>query len=146
MRGAEGGGSARALSRDGAVRGLQTGLLRELCCRPWPNQPGNGCHIHFSLWDPTGEHNLVHGEGRPHGISEFAEHFVAGLLDHLPGLVALTCPSSTATSDFSQAIVPLRSLATGWIIESPRCDLSRVPPGNTPAGLEYRASRGGPDL
>jgi glutamine synthetase len=72
---------------------FRQGYFASFAAKPWPNQPGNGCHIHFSLWDPTGEHNLVHGEGRPHGMSRFAEHFVAGLLDHLPGLVALTCPS-----------------------------------------------------
>jgi glutamine synthetase len=72
---------------------FRQGYFASFAAKPWPSQPGNGCHIHFSLWDPTGEHNLVHGEGRPHGISQFAEHFIAGLLDHLPGLAALTCPS-----------------------------------------------------
>jgi glutamine synthetase len=72
---------------------FRQGYFASFAAKPWPSQPGNGCHLHFSLWDPTGEHNLVHGEGRPHGISQFAEHFVAGLLEHLPGLVALTCPS-----------------------------------------------------
>lgn len=69
------------------------GYFASFAAKPWPGQPGNGCHIHFSLWDPTGEHNLLLGEGRPHALSEFAEHFLAGLLEHLPGLVALTCPS-----------------------------------------------------
>jgi len=77
------------------VRGVvyKQGFFASFAPKPWPNQAGNGCHIHFSVWDPTGEQNLFYGEGRRHGLSEFAEHFLAGVLEHLAALVALTCPS-----------------------------------------------------
>jgi glutamine synthetase len=61
-----------------------------LAPKPLENQPGNGCHLHLSAWDIYGERNLFYSDT---GLSEFGRHFVAGLLEHLPGLVALTCPS-----------------------------------------------------
>ncbi|UPM41933.1 gamma-glutamylputrescine synthetase [Halocatena salina] len=45
----------------------------------------NGCHIHCSLWD--GSNNRFAGSD---GISETAASFIAGVLEHAPGLTALT--------------------------------------------------------
>jgi glutamine synthetase len=58
--------------------------------KPLEDGPGNGCHLHLSAWDVYGERNLFWAEN---GLSDFGRHFVAGLLVHLPALVALTCPS-----------------------------------------------------
>ena len=44
--------------------------------------------MHFSLWE--GEQNRFYAEG---GLSELAEQFLAGMLEHLPGLCGLTAPS-----------------------------------------------------
>jgi glutamine synthetase len=68
------------------------GLVASLAPKPWPDQAGNGGHIHFSLWD-DGERNLFHDPGGRFGLSETAERFVAGVLAHIPGLLALTAPS-----------------------------------------------------
>jgi len=48
-----------------------------------------------SLWDRAGgaERNLLYDPGDPRGLSDTARHFIAGILRHLPALVALTCPS-----------------------------------------------------
>src|SRR5581483_3046328 len=53
----------------------------------------NGCHIHASVWDPTGEENLFFDRSAPYQLGQLGQQFAAGLLEHLPGLVALTCPS-----------------------------------------------------
>jgi glutamine synthetase len=68
------------------------GLVASLAPKPWPDQAGNGGHIHFSLWD-DGERNLFHDPGGRFGLSETAERFVAGVLAHTPALLALTAPS-----------------------------------------------------
>ncbi|KYC35088.1 glutamine synthetase [Scytonema hofmannii PCC 7110] len=55
---------------------------------------GSGCHIHFSLW--RDEKNLL---GDPQGIcglSPIALQFIAGILHHLPALMALTTPSTNS--------------------------------------------------
>jgi glutamine synthetase len=75
------------------IRGVAArfGLVASLAPKPWPDQAGNGAHVHWSIWD--GERNVLHDPGGRFGLSRTAEHFVAGVLAHLPGLLALTAPS-----------------------------------------------------
>ena len=77
------------------VRGtaLTHGLLASFAPKPLANQAGNGAHIHFSLWDPAGETNLFFDPAGPYHVSAKGRYFIAGVLEHLPGLVALTCPT-----------------------------------------------------
>ena len=71
----------------------QHGLHASFAPKPFADQAGNGCHIHFSAWDLSGERNLFFGPKDRYNLSELAYQFMAGVLEHLPGLVALTCPS-----------------------------------------------------
>jgi len=77
------------------IRGVATrfGLAASLAPKPWPDQAGNGAHIHLSLWDSAVERNLFHDPSGRFGLSSTAERFIAGILDHLPGLLGLTAPS-----------------------------------------------------
>jgi glutamine synthetase len=77
------------------IRGVATrfGLVASLAPKPWPDQAGNGAHIHFSLWDGEGHRNLFHDPAGRFGLSRTAEQFIAGVLTHVPGLLALTAPS-----------------------------------------------------
>ena len=77
------------------VRGvaLQHQLLASFAPKPFPEEIGSGCHVHFSLWDKEGQHNLLYDTQDAHGLSEMGRQFIAGILDHLPALIALTCPS-----------------------------------------------------
>ncbi|MBD2663110.1 glutamine synthetase family protein [Richelia sinica] len=52
---------------------------------------GNGCHLHLSLWR-DGKNLLPDGED-VFGLSPIAKAFIAGILHHLPGLMAITTPS-----------------------------------------------------
>ncbi len=52
---------------------------------------GSGCHIHLSLWQ-DGE-NLLPDQQGICGLSQTAREFIAGILHHLPSLMALTTPS-----------------------------------------------------
>jgi glutamine synthetase len=75
------------------VRSVATrhGLAASFAPKPWPEQPGNGCHLHFSAWDRSRQQNRFASEDG--GLSELGQHFIAGVLHHLPGLLALTCAS-----------------------------------------------------
>jgi len=53
---------------------------------------GNGCHLHFSLYDLAGE-NLFTGGDRVVGLTAIGEAFLAGVLDELSALLALACPT-----------------------------------------------------
>jgi glutamine synthetase len=69
------------------------GLIASLAPKPLPEQAGNSSHIHWSLWDPEGETNLLYDPHDRYHLSRLGYHFVAGVLAHLPGLLALTAPS-----------------------------------------------------
>jgi glutamine synthetase len=74
------------------------GLWASLAPKPIPDQAGNGAHLHASLWEAgpdalPGGRNLLHDPGDRRGLSELAYHWIAGLLAHLPALVALSCAS-----------------------------------------------------
>jgi glutamine synthetase len=75
------------------VRGVAAGhgLVASLAPKPWPDGAGNGCHIHFSLWD--GERNSFYDADAADRLSAEGRAFLAGVLDHLPGLCGLTAPS-----------------------------------------------------
>ena len=57
-----------------------------------PDGIGNGCHIHFSLRDGD-EKPVMYDPSRPWRLTRIGEHFVAGILAHLPVLTAITAPS-----------------------------------------------------
>ena len=77
------------------VRGVayRHGLFASFAPKPFPEQAGNGGHIHWSLWDRAGRRNLMHDPTGRYGMSALGYHFIAGVLAHLPALVALTCPT-----------------------------------------------------
>jgi glutamine synthetase len=52
---------------------------------------GSGCHLHTSLWREG--RNLMTGGPGPHGLSDEAQAFVAGVLEGLPALLAVGAPS-----------------------------------------------------
>jgi glutamine synthetase len=69
------------------------GFVASLAPKPFADQAGNGCHIHLSAWDPTRTRNLMAAGGEANTLSSFGRAWIAGVLDHLPGLVALTAAS-----------------------------------------------------
>ena len=71
----------------------QHGWLASFAPKPFPDQAGNGNHTHISAWDPAGERNLFYDADDPMQLSDLARHFIAGVLEHLPGLTLLTGPS-----------------------------------------------------
>jgi glutamine synthetase len=77
------------------IRGVASrhGLVASLAPKPWPENAGNGGHIHFSLWDVEGNRNRFHDGSADDRLSAEARSFIAGVLEHLPGLCGLTAPS-----------------------------------------------------
>ena len=60
--------------------------------KPLPDDVGSGVHIHLSLWDRSGR-AATYGPGEPMDLSRPAQHFAAGVLQHLPAICAVTAPS-----------------------------------------------------
>src|SRR6202165_6010887 len=77
------------------VRGvaLKHGRYASFAPKPWGDQAGNGCHLHFSGWNPDQSVNRFYEPDAEFNLSPLARQFMAGILDHLPALLALTCAS-----------------------------------------------------
>lgn len=52
---------------------------------------GNGGHVHLSVW--RDQQNLMAGGTGPYGLASVGEAFAAGILNHLPALLAIGSPS-----------------------------------------------------
>jgi glutamine synthetase len=77
------------------VRGVAAshGVYASFAPKPFPDQAGSGCHIHFSLWDTASGQNVLSDPSGPYGISPLGHHAIGGILAHMRGLVALTAPT-----------------------------------------------------
>jgi glutamine synthetase len=77
------------------IRGVAAtrGLVASLAPKPWPEVAGNGMHLHFSLWDVDSGHNRFYNPSAPDLFSDEGRAFLAGVLEHVPGLCGLTAPS-----------------------------------------------------
>lgn len=69
----------------------QSGYLATFLPKPFPDRAGSGCHIHFSLWRDG--KNVTDVSQKKEKTSQ---HFVAGILKHLPALMALTTPTNNS--------------------------------------------------
>jgi len=78
------------------VRGManQHGLIGSFLPKIFEDKAGSGCHLNFSLWR-QGE-NISGDQQQSNGISREAGAFIAGVLDHLPALCAITIPSKNS--------------------------------------------------
>lgn len=105
---------------------------------------GNGVHIHFSFQDADGR-NVTYDPARPGQVSSVAGAFAAGIVRHLPALVAFTAPSPIS-------YLRLRphnwSSSYTWFGDRDRESSLRICPVSTIGGadpapafnLEYRAA------
>ena len=67
----------------------QHSLIASFVPKIFDQAAGSGCHLHLSLWQ--GNQNITgNGQGE---LSQPVRHFMAGILHHLPALMALTTPS-----------------------------------------------------
>src|SRR6476659_4268275 len=87
----------RAFMLKAAVKEIaaREGLLATFMGRPFADQGGSGFHVHLSLAGDGGN-NAFADDGGPDGLSPLAAHFIAGVIEHAPGLQALLGPTINA--------------------------------------------------
>jgi glutamine synthetase len=73
---------------------LQHNLKASFLPKIFADKAGSGCHLHLSLWQDG--QNLLPNLEADGGTSEVARRFIAGILHHLPALMALTTPSTNS--------------------------------------------------
>ena len=81
-----------SLARRSATSPTTTGCTPRSRPSRSSTRPATAAHIHFSLWDKAGQRNLMYDPSGAYGVSAARHHFIAGVLEHLPALLALTCP------------------------------------------------------
>lgn len=71
----------------------QHGVFATFAPKPFADQAGSGAHIHCSAWNQNHTKNRFADSSDPNGLSQTAYHFIGGVLQHLPALLALTTPT-----------------------------------------------------
>jgi glutamine synthetase/predicted TIM-barrel fold metal-dependent hydrolase len=148
MTHAEGGPSQRecVLEPLGAMRAVDTlvvfretlralGAEHELvpCLLPavFADTSGSGTHVHMSLWRDGA--NVTSGGGDP--LSPGTRAFMAGLLEHMPALLALTAPTCNSYRRMKERAWV--GVFCAWGFDNRECPL-RVPTSDNCSHFEYK--------
>ncbi|MDH3752975.1 MAG: glutamine synthetase family protein [Acidimicrobiia bacterium] len=67
---------------------MDDGLFASFMPKPFTDEQGSGMHTHMSLFE--GDTNAFHDADNEYGLSEIAQHFIAGLLVHAREITAVT--------------------------------------------------------
>jgi len=80
----------------------RAGLTATFMPKPFANLTGSGLHMHSSLWDANTGAELFADQNDPRGLglSPMAYSYIAGLIDHAPGLTAVICPTVNSYKRF----------------------------------------------
>jgi len=121
------------------VRGIarKHGFAASFMAKPYPDWPGNGMHMHFSMNDAEG--NNLFDDNTAKG-SELMLNAVAGCLQAMPGSMLLLAPHANSYERF----VPGNHAPSGiaWAYEN-RTSALRIPSGNRKARrIEHRVAGG----
>lgn len=118
------------------------GMTATFMPKPFADRTGSGMHLHLSLWDGDEPRFPDSTDPRGVGLSDAAYGFVAGVLEHAPGLQALIAPTvnsykrTGARGTASGATWSPRKVSYG---RNDRTHYIRIPDGNR---IEFRASDG----
>lgn len=74
-----------------SVAAVKYGWIATFMPKPWIDLPGNGMHIHVSLF--AGGKNLFYDPSGYAGLSQVGRYFVGGLIDHARALCAVVAPT-----------------------------------------------------
>lgn len=122
----------RALARD-------TGMVASFMPKPYTHLPGNGLHVHMSLWDSAGEQELTRGTGDDGPLSATGRYFVGGLLAHAEALTAIGACTVNSYKRLQPASWAPAHIC--WGVGN-RAVLVRVPGASRPR-LEFRSGDNG---
>ena len=112
------------------------GLKASFMPKPFYGKPGNGFHIHLSLWR-DGE-NLFYDESDQYRLSDLAKNFIAGIFEHVDAITAIANPTVNSYKRFGEFEAPKYVY---WGMKN-RDALIRIPEFADMDGarIEYRAS------
>ncbi|XP_033632048.1 lengsin-like [Asterias rubens] len=112
------------------------GYIASFMSKPWSDQSGSSAHFCHSLWDTEGKTSLMHDPSMELGISELAEHWIAGIIAHAPAISLLMAP----TTNCQKRTEPNSFAPTNgtWGIDNRTCALRLKSQGENGMYLENR--------
>jgi len=113
-----------------------SGLRATFMPKPFFGLPGNGMHLHISLWSK--ERNLFYDENDEHKLSQTAKFFIAGIFKHVKAIAAITNPTINSYKRLGEFEAPKYIY---WGSKN-RDALVRIPEilSQASARIEFRAS------
>ncbi len=117
------------------------GLRATFMPKPVERLTGNGCHVHFSVWDGDRTNNLMCGGGEL-GLSELAYNVIGGVLTHAREMTLITNP---VVNSFKRINAPATLSGATWAPNTVtyggnnRTHLIRIPADNR---IEVRLADG----
>ena len=125
-----------------SVLAEQRDMVATFMPKPFGDRTGSGLHFHLSLWRDGEALFPARDDARGHGLSPLAYTFLAGILEHAPGMQAVIAPTvnsykrTGATSTRSGATWSPRQATYGG---NDRTHFVRIPDGNR---IEMRGGDG----
>ncbi len=122
-----------------ATRGIarKHGFTASFMAKPYPDQPGNGLHTHFSVLDDTGAN--IFDDGTEAGAPAL-QHAVAGLLDAMPASTLIFAPNFNSYRRMARNSHAPTSVSWGY---ENRTTAIRIPGGSPKARrIEHRVAGG----
>jgi glutamine synthetase len=111
------------------------GMRATFMPKPFVGLPGNGMHLHLSLWN--GDENAFYDSKDEYNLSEIAKHFIGGIFMHAGAITAVTNPTVNSYKRLGEFEAP-KYIYWG---RKNRDALIRVPEFLSPNScrIEYRA-------
>ncbi len=109
------------------------GLVGSFLPKVFDTAAGSGCHLHLSLWRDGS--NVLPADG---ALSEVGRHFVAGVLAHLPALMAVTTPSPNSYRRLQPHSWSGAFLSWGYDNREAAVRVPTEPTGPTPTHVEVK--------
>jgi len=117
------------------------GLIASFMPKPIFGKPGNGMHIHSSLFARDGE-PLFYGENDPNNLSDLARQFISGLLKYIKEIVSLTNPTINSYKRLNSGFEAPKYICWG---SKNRSSLIRIPQSSPGRKSSVRAELRCPD-
>ena len=95
--------------------------------KPLPGENGSGMHTHISLF--SGDKNVFYKKSNPYKLSDIGLHFIAGIIEHIEALTAITNPTVNSYKRLVPGYEAPVNISWGRVNRSA---LIRIPSTNTP--------------
>jgi glutamine synthetase len=110
------------------------GLMPTFMAKWNADLPGSSGHLHQSLWKDG--KNAFYDASHPHKLSTLAEHYLAGILHHMPAMTALYTPTVNGYKRYVPGVwAPLNAT---WGVENRTCAVRVIPGDAKSTRLEHR--------